>query len=309
MLAFAVVQGLYLAGLLLSKGMTFEFLEPELRSAFAPALSPEAANLGAFLWQVNHYGFGVGHPRPWPDGIVLGSMLWRGLRILNVLVMIQAHWDARGGAGERVLSPLQVPAVATGIAWLVPGLGHLVQGRRRRGLIVFGLLVGLFLVGTWLAEASNLSRERHFYYWAGQFVLGAPALLAELALGARRVTGPIAHMGRRPGVRLRRRPAERPGDDRRVRLVRGRGARPAEEERGTRARRGRGGGRLMDLALHLLQFAFIGAVIVVIGAFYAEAEDDLAFRSLPRRMAVFFCGCALLAALMLVLEHTFASIH
>lgn len=65
----------------------------------------------------------------------------------------------------------------------------------------------------------------------------------------------------------------------------------------------------MDLALHLLQFVFIGAVIVVIGAFYAEAEDEAAFRSLPRRMLVFFGGCAILAVVMLVLEHTFASIH
>ena len=67
------------------------------------------------------------------------------------------------------------------------------EGRRLRAAIVFGLLVGLFAVGTLLADASNLSRERHFYYWAGQFLLGLPALVSEAVLGSTRVTGPIPY--------------------------------------------------------------------------------------------------------------------
>ena len=33
------------------------------------------------------------------------------------------------------------------------------------------------------------------------------------------------------------------------------------------------------------------------------------FRALPRRLLVFFLGCSAIAAIMLVLEHTVASIH
>jgi hypothetical protein len=74
---------------------------------------------------------------------------------------------------------------------VLPGLGHWLQGRRVRALLVFGLLVGLLAVGTWLAAGSNLSRERHFYYWAGQFLLGGPALLAEWSLGRPPVRGEL----------------------------------------------------------------------------------------------------------------------
>ena len=50
-------------------------------------------------------------------------------------------------------------------------------------MLIFFSLVGLFVLGTVLAEGSNLSRERHFYYWGGQFVIGAPAIVAEALLG------------------------------------------------------------------------------------------------------------------------------
>jgi len=60
--------------------------------------------------------------------------------------------------------------------------------------MVFVALVGLFVLGTALAEGSNLSRERHFYYWAGQFLIGLPGILAELAFGDMRITGHIPYV-------------------------------------------------------------------------------------------------------------------
>ena len=65
------------------------------------------------------------------------------------------------------------------------------QGRRLRAAIVFVLLVGFFAAGTALAEGANLSRERHFYYWSGQFLLGLPALATEILSGRPPVTGPL----------------------------------------------------------------------------------------------------------------------
>jgi uncharacterized membrane protein len=76
----------------------------------------------------------------------------------------------------------------------VPGLGHWIQGRRARAVVVFVLLVGLFALGTVLAEATNLSRERHFYYWSGQFLMGMPAMAAEIVWGSARVQHDITYV-------------------------------------------------------------------------------------------------------------------
>ena len=59
---------------------------------------------------------------------------------------------------------------------------------------------------------------------------------------------------------------------------------------------------------HLLFFLALAFPVVVIGAFYAEEEDGPALRAVPRRYAVFVGACALVAVVMLVLEHLFASV-
>lgn len=182
--AFVLVQGLYALGLFLSDGMTFEFLDPELRGPFATALTPEAGNLGGLIYQLRVYGFGPESPRVQPDTIMLGTWLTALSGMLNVLLMVHANCTARGTQATR----------ATGLvaaAWLVPGGGHWLQGRRLRALIVFVLLGGLLAAGTLLAEGSNLSRERHFYYWSGQFLAGAPAAILEFVSGRPRITGEI----------------------------------------------------------------------------------------------------------------------
>ncbi|MCC7015562.1 MAG: hypothetical protein IT454_23590 [Planctomycetes bacterium] len=187
---FALTDGLYWLGLQLSHGMSFEFLDPELRTVVAPILSPEIGNLGGVLWQMKHFGYGPGFPRPWPEGIVLGSMLSASAGMLNGLVMCHAHTLARAGSSAVATRPV----LSTALAWLVPGLGHFHQGRKLRGAVVFVLLVGLFALGSAMAEGSNLSRERHFYYWAGQFVMGLPAIVSELVWGGMRVTRDIPYV-------------------------------------------------------------------------------------------------------------------
>jgi hypothetical protein len=189
-IGFVLVGGLYALGLRLSNGMTFEFLDPELRGPVAPLLSPEAGTLGGFIWQLRQHGFGTGYPRPFPATVGLGSALCGLAGIVNVLWMVSAHLFARTG---RLRASFR-PALLMGSAWVLPGLGHVLQGRRLRGAVIFVLLVGLFVAGTFLAEATNLSRERHFYYWAGQFMLGAPALAAEALFGSARVTGYIPYV-------------------------------------------------------------------------------------------------------------------
>ena len=197
-IGFVVVTGLYWLGYKLSNGMTFEFLDPELRSRFATALTPELGNLGALTLQMmrDPYGAAYPGPRPWPPGIMTGSLLTALSGIVNAFFMAQAHMDARAprpipapgapgapGDGADAQRRLIPPALAAAASWCVPGLGQLLQGRKLRAGIIFVLLVGLFATGTWLAGGTNLSRERHFYFWTGQFLLGGPAIVVEMLSG------------------------------------------------------------------------------------------------------------------------------
>jgi TM2 domain-containing membrane protein YozV len=191
-LAFLLVEGLYVLGVQLSDGRLFEFLEPDLQGPFAGALAPEVGNLGALVWHMRSYGFGPGFPRSWPEHIHLGVWLTAASGILNACLMVSANLAGRREARVAARSPRATLQVVAG--WLVPGLGHVLQKRVARGVAVFVLLVGLFVLGTWLAEGSNLDRERHFYYWGGQALLGAPVMLLEALHGHARVTHDIPYV-------------------------------------------------------------------------------------------------------------------
>ena len=191
LVAFVCIEGLYALGWFLSDGRPFEFLDPELRGAFATLLSPEVGNLGAMIAQLKLRGFGTGLPEPFPSGVHLGSSLAGLSGLANACLMVHVHLAARSPEPKRAGARNPALLVAAGMA--VPGLGHFLQGRKRRALIVFVMLVGLFVWGTWLSEGANLSRERHFYYWAGQFLVGLPALVTEIVSGRPPVTGEMAH--------------------------------------------------------------------------------------------------------------------
>ena len=183
-LYFVVLEGLYVLGWWLTGGRTFEYLDPELQGPFATLLTPEAGNLGAMLMHIMVSGFGASEPVPFAPLAVLGYTLSALSGTLNLFAACHAHVAARGAKPARALHPL----VLLTAAWAVPGLGHWLQGRRLRAGIVFTLLVGLFVLGTALAAGTNLSRERHFYYWSGQFLLGLPAIVAEFIGGDARVS-------------------------------------------------------------------------------------------------------------------------
>lgn len=189
--AFLLVMGLFGLGVRLSDGMVFEFLDTDLRGPVAGALTPEVGNLAGLIWYSKTYAFGPGYPRSWPAHIHLASWLMALSGLLNVVFVVHANTLARMRKGTFPRNFEPASHVLAG--WLVPGLGHLLQGRRLRAAIVFVLLVGLLVLGTVLAEGSNLDRERHFYYWSGQFMAGGPALLLEVLHGHARVTHDIAY--------------------------------------------------------------------------------------------------------------------
>ena len=182
-IAFALIEGLYLAGVLLSKGMFLQILPPEMRGRFAAALTPEAGNLGALLLHVRQFGFGGMVPEAFPDTIHLGVMLTASAGIANLILCSRAHYDARMGELKEDPSAAPHPGLATLVGWIIPGGGHFLQGRKVRGIVAFALVATLFAVGCYLAGGTNLDRSRHFYYWAGQALLGPIAFVAETLNG------------------------------------------------------------------------------------------------------------------------------
>lgn len=180
LLAFLLVEGVFMLGLWLTDGRAFEILPQEMRSQFAPFLAPELGNLGALLFQSSRFGYGSPDPSIWPSSMHLGLALTAFGGVLNMILMSRAHFDAR--------TPKDIPAQVAGTlrpgtaalaSWAIPGLGQILQGRKWRGILMLLMLVGLFAIGTTMGEGANLDRERHFFYWGGQFFLGAPALITE----------------------------------------------------------------------------------------------------------------------------------
>jgi hypothetical protein len=54
---------------------------------------------------------------------------------------------------------LKDPALAAFLAWLVPGLGHLYQGRTAKGILFFVCLMGTFAYGCYLGSSNQAVAE------------------------------------------------------------------------------------------------------------------------------------------------------
>ena len=63
-----------------------------------------------------------------------------------------------------------------------------------------------------------------------------------------------------------------------------------------------------DLGVHLGLLALISLAIVTLGGFFNHQGDDEALKDLPKRYLIFLVGCAVVAAVMLVIENTGASL-
>ena len=191
--AFVVVEGLFIVGYWLTDGMLFQYLQAELRSPFAGALTPEAGNLGALLWHMNHDPYGVAPftPQAWPSTMKLGVFFTALSGVMNIALCVRAYSD--GAHSKERLEAGPHPGTAVFLAWLVPGLGHWVQGRKLRGGIIFLVLMTLLGLATVLSQGVNLDRELHFYYWSGQFMVGSPAILLEGLFGIGRLREEIEY--------------------------------------------------------------------------------------------------------------------
>ncbi|MBU4273690.1 MAG: hypothetical protein KKE86_08690 [Planctomycetes bacterium] len=63
---------------------------------------------------------------------------------------------------EQTDSPpidLKDPALAAFLAWLIPGLGHLYQGRRAKAALFFVCIMGLFVFGLYLGSSNEQCKD------------------------------------------------------------------------------------------------------------------------------------------------------
>lgn len=64
-------------------------------------------------------------------------------------------------------------------AWLVPGLGHMLIGERRRGTILMSTILALWLAGTLIGGISVFDRVQHQFWYLGQMLI-APSIVLEI---------------------------------------------------------------------------------------------------------------------------------
>jgi hypothetical protein len=96
--------------------------------------------------------------------------------------------------------PLRNPKTAAVLAWLVPGLGHIYQGRVGKGILYAVSILSLYFLGLWLGEGKIVywrwvnplnNPEKFCLYYLGQFFVGLPALPAL-------IQGTLRHFGLDP---------------------------------------------------------------------------------------------------------------
>lgn len=78
---------------------------------------------------------------------------------------------------------LKDPLIAAALGWLIPGLGHLYQGRKAKGLLFMICILSTYFMGLALSDgravyAAWTEWDRRLYYYACQVGVGAPALPA-----------------------------------------------------------------------------------------------------------------------------------
>lgn len=129
----------------------------------------------------------IGTPFPRPQDII---------RTFSLIPLPPRHWQdrqSRISMKENKTNntiPLKNAAFAAFLAWFLPGLGHLYQGRKVKAAIYAVCILGLFIFGALLASGKcGIARCVYIsmspgpgagvrYYYFAQVWVGAPALPA-----------------------------------------------------------------------------------------------------------------------------------
>ena len=89
--------------------------------------------------------------------------------------------------GERI------KGVAFFVAWLVPGAGHFLLGKWKKGLFFLLLLGATYLFGMWIAGFRPVSYDDNPFYFVGQYGSGITLLIAKLRGAEKAVVGTKFH--------------------------------------------------------------------------------------------------------------------
>jgi hypothetical protein len=89
--------------------------------------------------------------------------------------------------GERVR------AAAFAAGWLLPGAGHVLLGRWRKGLFFFLVLLATWLFGMWLVGFRPVSWDDNPFYYIGQYGSGATFAASRLLSAEKAFPRPDLH--------------------------------------------------------------------------------------------------------------------
>lgn len=84
-------------------------------------------------------------------------------------------------------------AVAFFAAWLLPGAGHVLVGKWKKGLFFFLLLGATYAFGMWVAGFRPVSFEDNPFYFIGQYGSGATWMIARLRGAEKAILRPGIH--------------------------------------------------------------------------------------------------------------------
>lgn len=86
---------------------------------------------------------------------------------------------------------LRQPELAALFAWLVPGLGHIYQGRTRKGVLFMAVVLTTFVLGLWLGNGRVVYaswRQGETRWWfvcqAGVGLAAVPAVIQSMAINS-----------------------------------------------------------------------------------------------------------------------------
>ncbi len=89
--------------------------------------------------------------------------------------------------GERI------KAAAFLLGWLLPGLGHAVLGRWRKGVFFLAILGATWTAGMWLSGFRSIAWEDNPFYYLGQYGSGATFLAAKCISAEKAFPRPDLH--------------------------------------------------------------------------------------------------------------------
>jgi hypothetical protein len=96
----------------------------------------------------------------------------KGVLLVGVAIFILVTLFLK--KGERI------KGVAFFLGWLVPGAGHVLLGKWKKGLFFFAILGATYLFGTWISGFRPVSFDDNPFYFVGQYGSGVTLLIAKL---------------------------------------------------------------------------------------------------------------------------------